>query len=121
MGGTTSSALVKLLKATKSSKVTWSAAVVGSQSAASLELSTGTSVMAIGGWSGSDAYPTLAQFEKYVAEGKIRYYISGGQQGGQGGPGGQGTSSAIATWVAAHYTKTTVGGQTVYDLTKPTS
>jgi hypothetical protein len=122
-GATSSAALVKLLKATRSSGVTWSAAVVGSQSAASLELSTGTSVMAIGGWSGSDAYPTLAQFEKYVAEGKIRYYISGGQQGGggQGGPGGQGTSSAIATWVAAHYTRTTVGGQTVYDLTKPTS
>jgi 4-amino-4-deoxy-L-arabinose transferase-like glycosyltransferase len=120
MGGATSAALVKLLKATKSSGVTWSAAVVGSQSAASLELSSDTSVMAIGGWSGSDAYPTLAQFEKYVAEGKIRYYVSGGQQGG--GPGGQrGTSSAIATWVAAHYTKVTVGGQTVYDLTKPLS
>jgi 4-amino-4-deoxy-L-arabinose transferase-like glycosyltransferase len=120
MGGATSAALVKLLKATKSSGVTWSAAVVGSQSAASLELSSDTSVMAIGGWSGSDAYPTLAQFEKYVAEGKIRYYVSGGQQGG--GPGGQqGTSSAIATWVAAHYTKVTVGGQTVYDLTAPIS
>ena len=38
-----------------------------------------------------------------------------------GGPGG-GTSStsSIATWVANHFTATTVGGQTVYDLTKAT-
>jgi hypothetical protein len=36
-----------------------------------------------------------------------------------GGGGGQssGTGSAISTWVAAHYTATTVGGTTVYDLT----
>jgi 4-amino-4-deoxy-L-arabinose transferase-like glycosyltransferase len=118
-GASASSALVKLLRATSSSRVTWSAAVSGSQSAASLELASDTSVMAIGGWSGSDAYPTLAQFEQYVADGKIRYYVAGGQQGGPGGRNG--TSSAIATWVAARYTKLTVGGQTVYDLTRPLS
>jgi len=27
--------------------------------------------------------------------------------------------SAISTWLAAHYTKTTVGGSTVHDLTTP--
>jgi hypothetical protein len=32
--------------------------------------------------------------------------------------GGAG-SSAIASWVAAHFTAHTVGGQTVYDLTQP--
>jgi 4-amino-4-deoxy-L-arabinose transferase-like glycosyltransferase len=38
--------------------------------------------------------------------------------GGQtGGPGGGNTE--IATWVAAHFTATTVGGTTVYDLTQP--
>ena len=37
---------------------------------------------------------------------------------GPGGPGGDSdsTSSQIAEWVAANYTATTVGGQTVYDL-----
>lgn len=74
--------------------------------------------MAIGGWSGSDAAPTLAQFQRYVAAGKIHYLVSGGAGGG-GGRGG--TSSQITSWVAAHYAATTVGGQTVYDLTKPTS
>jgi hypothetical protein len=58
----------------------------------------------------------LAQFEKYVADGRIHYYISGGG----GGPGGNSTTShasAIATWVSSHYTATTVDGVTVYDLT----
>ena len=44
-----------------------------------------------------------------------------GGQGGLGGPGGQGgsNSSAITTWVKAHYKSVTVGGQTLYDLTQP--
>jgi len=41
-------------------------------------------------------------------------------QGSASFGGGQG-SSTIAAWVAAHFTKQTVGGQTVYDLTKPKS
>ena len=40
---------------------------------------------------------------------------------GGGGPGGgNGVSAQIRTWVQQHYTATTVGGQTVYDLTAPT-
>lgn len=77
-------------------------------------------MIALGGWNGSDPSPTLAQFQSYVAAGQIGYLISGGGMGG-GGRGGTGTASAqIATWVAANYTATTVGGATVYDLT-PTS
>ncbi len=114
-GGTTSSAaLTALLKAAGTK---WAAAVDGSQTAATLELASGTAVMAIGGWS-SDPTPTLAQFEADVAAGRIHYYISSG--GGQGGQGGS-TSSAILTWVKAHSTATTVGGSTVYDLTKAAS
>ena len=41
----------------------WAAASVGSMTAGSLELKTGTSVMAIGGFTGSDNSPTLAQFQ----------------------------------------------------------
>ena len=88
----------------------------GSQSAATLELSSDTAVMAIGGWS-SDPTPTLAQFEAYVKAGKVHYYISSGTGGGMGGSSS--TASAIPTWVAAHYTAKTVGGSTVYDLTDP--
>ena len=74
--------------------------------------------MAIGGFNGSDPAPTLAQFQAYVRDHKIHYFISGGVGGGGGGSG---TSSAIATWVAAHYKTTTVSGVTLYDLTQPTS
>jgi len=110
------SALTKLLKATDT---TWAAATIGSQTAGPLELSSGKAVMAIGGFSGGDNSPTLAQFEKYVAQGKIRYFIAGGIGGGPGG--GASSGSAITSWVESHFASTTVGGATVYDLTKATS
>ena len=111
-----STELTALLTGTDS---TWSAAVATSQTAASLELASGTAVMATGGWSGSDAAVTLEQFQADVAAGEISYYVGGGQGGGPGGgPGGDSdsTSSRIAQWVEANYTATTVGGRTVYDL-----
>jgi 4-amino-4-deoxy-L-arabinose transferase-like glycosyltransferase len=108
-----STSLVTLLKATNTR---WAAATIGSQTAATWQLSSGKAVIAIGGFTGSDPSPTLAQFEKYVADGDISYFIAGGGMGGGGGQS-SGTGSAISTWVAAHYTATTVGGTTVYDLT----
>ena len=82
MGGATSAELTALLSGTTS---TWSAAVSSAQSAAGLELASGTAVMSTGGWSGSDAAVTLAQFQAAVANGEIHYYIGGGQGGGPGG------------------------------------
>jgi hypothetical protein len=113
MGGEASSELTALLSKTTT---TWAAAVSGSQSAASIELSTGKSVIAIGGFSGTDDAPTLTQFKQWVAEGKIAYYISGGQSGGGAG-GSSSAASEIQTWVTANYTATTVGSTTVYKLT----
>jgi 4-amino-4-deoxy-L-arabinose transferase-like glycosyltransferase len=133
--GATNSALTALLKATSTK---WAAATIGSQSAAPLELASGKAVMAIGGFSGNDPTPTLAQFEQYVAKGEIRYFVAGaggggggggrgpgggpgGGRGPGGGPGGSGTGAQITAWVESHYTATTVGGVSVYDLSKPTS
>jgi len=113
---TVNAQLAALLEATTTK---WAAATVGSQSAAPLELSTGKAVIAIGGFSGSDNAPTLAQFEQLVAQGKVRYFIAGGGAGG--GPGGGSGSSAIVSWVESHFSSTTVGGTTVYDLQKVTS
>ncbi|SDT38552.1 4-amino-4-deoxy-L-arabinose transferase [Friedmanniella luteola] len=114
---TTSTALTDLLDATSSR---WSAAVVGDQSAAGYILSGRTAVMAIGGWSGSDPAPTLAEFQQHVADGDVTYFLAGGGMGGGRGAGG-GSSSAteITAWVAATYASTTVDGVTVYDLTAP--
>jgi len=116
-GATTSTALTDALKATSSK---WAAAVVGDQSAATLELATGKAVISIGGWSGTDPSPTLAQFEHYVATGQVRYLIASGGTA-MGGGGSAGVAAQITKWVAAHYKKITIGGQTVYDLSQPLS
>jgi 4-amino-4-deoxy-L-arabinose transferase-like glycosyltransferase len=94
----------------------WAAATVGSMTASSLELKTGASIMAIGGFAGSDNSPTLAQFQAYVADGQVRYFIASDR----GGPPGDrsGNSSEITTWVQQNFTPIDVGGTTVYDLEK---
>ncbi|MBV9203955.1 MAG: glycosyltransferase family 39 protein [Actinobacteria bacterium] len=113
---TVSGALTKLLEQ-DASRYKWVAATEGSQEAAPLELATGDAVMAIGGFNGTDPWPTLAVFEELVAKHEIHYYVGRNTQSFGGGQG----SSAIAAWVAAHFKKVTVGGQTVYDLTQPVS
>jgi 4-amino-4-deoxy-L-arabinose transferase-like glycosyltransferase len=123
-----------------SSRYTWVLAAVGANRAAGYQLATGEPVMAIGGFNGSDPTPTLQQFESYVHAGKIHYFVAGGvggpggfggfagpggfgggPDGFGGGPGGGGSStgSAISSWVQSHFTHTTVGGVTLYDLTSP--
>ncbi|MFI1799683.1 ArnT family glycosyltransferase [Streptomyces sp. NPDC020379] len=113
---------------------TWPAAAVGSQNAASYQLATQVPVMSVGGFNGSDPSPTLRQFQAYVKAGKVHWFIAsgesrgggrGGEQGfgqgfGQGGGRGGwgGPSAEISSWVAAHFTKVTVGTATFYDLTK---
>ncbi|MET3422191.1 4-amino-4-deoxy-L-arabinose transferase-like glycosyltransferase [Actinoplanes tereljensis] len=122
MGGEGQSSNSELTALLEASTTKWSAAISGATSAAELELDSGTSVIALGGWNGSDPSPTLAQFEAYVAAGQINYYIASGSGMGGGGTGGSTTdASQIATWVAAHYTATTVGSTTVYDLTQAAS
>ena len=117
-------ALNKALQA-DAGKYTWAAATVNSNNAAGYQLGSGEPVMAIGGFNGTDPAPTLAQFEKYVSEGKIHYFIAsggGGFGGGrrrrpEAGRGGSGDGSEITSWVEAHFTAQTLGGVTVYNLT----
>ncbi|MGW4781888.1 ArnT family glycosyltransferase [Streptomyces filamentosus] len=92
---------------------TWAAATIGAQNAAGYQLATEKPVMAIGGFNGSDPSPTLDRFQRYVAEGKVHYFIVGGGMGG----GGMGGGSEITAWVQENFTSTTVGGTTFYDLT----
>lgn len=115
--GTADAALTALL-ATTTTK--WSAIVSGASQAASLELATNTSVIALGGWNGGDPYPTLAGFQDMVSRGKIGYFIEGGAMGGLGGGGmgGRGGNSEVAAWVQANFQARTVGNSTVYQLTK---
>ncbi|MFF5783885.1 ArnT family glycosyltransferase [Streptomyces sp. NPDC012693] len=99
---------------------TWAAAAIGAQNAASYQLATEKPVMAIGGFNGSDPSPTLDAFKRYVAEGRIHYFIaSGGGGGGGGGMGGNGTSAQITAWVQDTFEQVAVGSSTFYDLTSP--
>jgi hypothetical protein len=147
---TLNAALAKLLE-TGASGYKWAAATVGSDSAASMELGTGgVPVMAIGGFSGTDPAPALAAFEQMVADHEVHYFIlsAGGAGGafgataggravgagsadgatrssfGAGGAARGGTTSdsaQVEAWVEDHFTATTVGGETVYNLTAPKS
>jgi hypothetical protein len=100
----------------------WSAAIANSSPAAGLELSSHTAVMAVGGFTGADPVPTLGQFQNDVANHEVTYFIvakNGDRGGGPGGFGGRQQHSDITNWVAANFTPTTVGGDTVYNLTAP--
>ncbi|WP_086803709.1 ArnT family glycosyltransferase, partial [Streptomyces caniscabiei] len=117
INGTSVSDEAKELLEKNASDYTWAAAAVGAQNAASYQLSTGEPVMAIGGFNGTDPSPTLAEFKKYVEDGKIHYFIAGGSGGGRGGDS-DGTSSQISSWVQENFEAVTVDGTTFYDLTQ---
>jgi 4-amino-4-deoxy-L-arabinose transferase-like glycosyltransferase len=96
---------------------TWTLATVGANTAAGFQLGSGLPVMAIGGFNGTDEWPTLAGFQQMVEDHKIHYFVGGGGFGG--GPGTSGTSSSISTWVQSNFTPVTVDGSTFYDLSQP--
>ena len=73
--GVTSELAARLEQAAKHYR--WAAATGGSQPAAALELaSDGAPVMAIGGFNNRGGNLTLAEFQKYVGQGEIRYYVT---------------------------------------------
>ena len=119
MGGllgasTPSAALVTALQ-TDAGTFTWAAAVVGSNNAAGYQLATQLPVMAVGGFNGTDPAPTLEQFQQYVADGKIHYFIAGRMMQGETGSD---DAARIAAWVEANFTAQTVDGTTVYLLAR---
>ena len=86
----------------------------------------GVPVMAVGGFNGTDPAPTLAEFQRIVADGDVHYFIRSKIMGGFGRgdgmtAGGQVSGSreaaAIAEWVETHYAPVIVDHVAVYDLT----
>jgi 4-amino-4-deoxy-L-arabinose transferase-like glycosyltransferase len=114
---TPSTALTRLLE-TDAGRYRWEAATVGANSAAGYQLATDDPVMAIGGFNGTDPTPTLAEFEGYVHHGDVHYFVAGGGGAGPGATGGSKDATEITTWVEGHFHAETVGGVTVYDLTR---
>jgi 4-amino-4-deoxy-L-arabinose transferase-like glycosyltransferase len=108
--------LIAFLKAHKGN-ASYLVATFGSQSSAPIIIATGQPVITIGGFSGGDPAPTLAQFEKLVAQGKVRYVlVQGGGDGG--GPGrGNSTTQAISQWATTHGRQVlSTNSGTVYDV-----
>ena len=74
--------------------------------------------MAMGGFTGSDPAPTLAQLQGYIASGKLRFVLaSGGIGGGFGGGFGGGTGTSDRTsWVTSTCKAVSYGGSaSLYD------
>jgi 4-amino-4-deoxy-L-arabinose transferase-like glycosyltransferase len=114
---------------------TYLVAVDGATPAEDLIIASGQPVMAMGGFSGTDPAPTLAQFEQLVRAGAVRYVLvpaSGGRPGGFGRPrpgggfvgsfgglasrtggnrgaGGSGTVGAVLSWAQDHGARVTPG------------
>ncbi|MFW0872193.1 ArnT family glycosyltransferase [Rhodococcoides corynebacterioides] len=112
LNGSTPGAELTALLEQDAGTYTWVAATVGSNAASGYQLATEDPVMPIGGFNGSDPSPTLEQFQHYVAEGQIHYFLAGGQGGRSSGP-----AAEIAAWVEATFTAQTIDGVQVYDLT----
>jgi 4-amino-4-deoxy-L-arabinose transferase-like glycosyltransferase len=112
-GDGASSTLTSYLAANRGT-ATWIVAVTSANQAGSIELATGLPVMAMGGFTGSDPAPTLAQLQAMVASGQLRYVIVGGAGGGPGG--GNSTLSAIDAWVQANGTVVSSVSSNLYDL-----
>ena len=65
-----------------------------------------------------DNSPTLTQFQTYVADREVRYFIEGERQAAQRHV--VGSAAEITAWVQQNFTPVDVGGTTVYDLSSAT-
>ena len=83
--------LVEYLKKNKTNEKYLVAVQSATGTASEIIISTGESVMTLGGFSGSDQILTLDEFKELVNKGEIRYVITGGQ--------GRGGNNEIMSWV----------------------
>jgi 4-amino-4-deoxy-L-arabinose transferase-like glycosyltransferase len=74
-------------------------AATSSHTTAPIIIQTGKAVVTIGGFSGGDNAPTLAQLKAMIAAGELKYVLVAGAGAGGGPDRG---SSAITSWVTSH-------------------
>ena len=113
-GNSSDTALLSYLVSNRGS-ASWIVAANSAQEAGSIELATGLPVMAMGGFTGSDPAPTLAQLKSYIASGKLRFVLASGGMGG-GGFGGGTDNSDRTSWVTSTCKAVSYGGSaSLYD------
>jgi hypothetical protein len=117
LGAPTPSAELTTLLQQDAGAYTWAAATIGSNSAAGYQLASGEPVMALGGFNGTDPFPTLEQFQQLVAEGRVHYFVGAAGRSNTDS-GGSDEAHRIGLWVEASSTPITIDGTTVYDLTQ---
>lgn len=106
-------AIAELVAATPDES-TWAAATTGAQNAALYQLTTGRPVMAIGGFSAGDAYPSLQKFRQLVSEGRITYYVH--QPGILSWTAVSPETTAVVEWIMANYEYREIEGVRLYEL-----
>jgi hypothetical protein len=104
------------LMARDASAYTWVAATVGAESAAGYQLASGHPVLPLGGFNGSDPFPTAARFRADVVAHRVHWFV-----GSSLAPSTTGSDQAheIAAWVEAHYVPMIVDGVILYDVSRP--
>ena len=107
--------LIRRLRETPPSQ-TWATAVIGSETAANYQLESGRAVLPLGGFDGTDPYPTLEQFQSLVKDGRVQSLAF------QNLPPltleGRGESAKILLWVRENFVAEQVGGAVYYELTR---
>lgn len=100
-------------------RYTWMAAAVRSNTAAPYQLTSGRPVMPVGGFTGRDPFPALAQFRDYVARRQIHFFVVERLAAPPKGDSQPEVSTAITEWVERTFTPRGFHGVAVFDLTSP--
>ena len=115
-GDSTQPAVLDALKRIPPS-ATWVTATVGSETAANYQLELGRGVLPIGGFDGTDPFPTLEQFQALVADGKVGSMVI------RDLPPltleGKGESARIVEWVRESFAAEPVDSAELYLLHEP--
>ncbi|MCX2746200.1 glycosyltransferase family 39 protein [Arthrobacter sp. MI7-26] len=94
----------------------WAVAVVGSETAANYQLDSSKAVLAVGGFDGTDPFPTLEQFQTMVRQGNVGSFVI------QNLPPltvqGRGESARIVRWVESSFQPEMIDGASFYRLTQ---
>ena len=92
----------------------WSAAMVGSETAANYQLESRRSVLPVGGFDGTDPFPTLKEFQAMVDEGKVASFVI--QELPPLTLEGRGESAKIVAWVRTNFPVEQIGSAEYYTL-----
>jgi 4-amino-4-deoxy-L-arabinose transferase-like glycosyltransferase len=99
---------------TSPASVRWAAAVIGSETAANYQLDSSKAILAVGGFDGTDPFPTLEQFQNMVHSGNVGSFMI------QNVPPltseGKGESARIVHWVESNFQPEVIDGVSFYHL-----